>query len=779
MTTTSERKVNGAPAYSSQDYKSKYSVVGTRPIRHDGLDKVTGRARYGADINMTDLLHGAVVRSPHAHARILSIDPSEALKIPGVRAVVTAKDLPIAISNKTIDLAEAMGSPRMLAENMLAGEKALYKGHAVAVIAAESPHLASQAAKAIKIEYEVLKPLLDVREAMQADAPVIHDAMTTHSLEQRFTRGTDTGVNSNIASHLQFNRGEVEQGFEDAEVVVEREFTTQMVHQGYIEPHASTAWWAPDGRITIWTSTQGHFGVRSSTAAVLGVPEHAVKVIPMEIGGGFGGKISSYLDAVCALLSKKTGHPVKIAMSRKEVFEGSGPTSGSYMRLKLGAKGGRITTAEMYLAYEAGAFPGSPVGSGATTALAPYQVENLSVDAYDVIVNKQKVAAYRAPGSPQGALAVETVIDEIAEKLRVDPLEFRLKAASHQGDRLPSGVPLGNNGNIEVLEAMKAHPHYNAPLEGPNRGRGVSMGYWGNTGMSSSATLTVNADGTLGVVTGSVDIGGTRPSVAMQAAEVLGITADDVVPSVGDTDSVGWTGVTGGSRTAFSTGIAAISAAEKIRDQVIARAALLWEVQVEDVDFQGGVFTNAKNPDEKLTFKQLAGKLLQTGGPVSASASSNPRGVGVAFCGNIVDLEVDPDTGKVDILRYTVVEDVGQAGHPSYVEGQMQGGTVQGIGWALNEEYFFSDDGTMLNSSFLDYRMPTSLDLPMIDTVLVEVPNPGHPFGLRGVGEVSIVPPMAAIANAVHAAVGVRMDQLPMSPAAVLEALERKGSSGS
>jgi len=400
------------------------------------------------------------------------------------------------------------------------------------------------------------------------------------------------------------------------------------------------------------------------------------------------------------------------------------------------------------------------------------------VDAYDVIVNKQKVAAYRAPGSPQGALAVETLLDEIAEKLGMDPLELRLKASSHEGDRLPSGVPLGKIGNIEVLEAMKSHPHYKAPLEGPNRGRGASLGYWGNAGMVSSATISVNADGTVSVITGSVDIGGSRPAVAMQAAEVLGITADDLVPSVADTDSVGYTGVTGGSRTAFSTGLAAIAAAEKVRDQMVGRAALLWEVQPEDVKFEDGAFINGKNPDERLSFKQLSAQLLRTGGPVSASASSNPRSVGVAFCGNIVDVEVDPETGKVQILRYTVVEDVGQAGHPSYVEGQMQGGTVQGIGWALNEEYFFDKSGTMLNSSFLDYRMPTSLDLPMIDTVLVEVPFPGHPFGLRGVGEVSIVPPMAAIANAVYHAVGVRMERLPMSPGAIREELARKNGDG-
>ena len=774
MTTTADRKVEATPPYTSESYTSKYNVVGTRPIRHDGLAKVTGRANYGADINMPGLLYGKLLRSPHAHAKILNIDTTGALKLAGVKAVVTTKDFSI-IEDQVIDLTEVLANPRMAAENILASKKVLYQGHAVAAVAATSPHIAEEALKQIKVDYEVLPPVLSVSDSMKEDAPLIHENMTTLSLGTRFGKGTDTGVKSNIGSHLQFKRGDLEQGFKEADVIVEREYRTKAVHQGYIEPHASTAYWAPDGHITIWTSTQGHFGVRAMTAAILGVPEHMIKVIPMEIGGGFGGKIPVYLDPICALLSKKTGQPVKIVMTRKEVFEATGPTSGSYMRVKMGAnKRGHITAAQLYLAYEAGALPRSPVGAGAATALTPYKVDNLLVDAYDVIVNKPKVSAYRAPGSPQAAFAVETVIDELAEKLGMDTMDFRLKNASKEGDRMPSGVPLQRVGCIEVEQEMKAHPHYNAPLEGPNQGRGVAMGYWGNYGGQSSATLTVNSDGTINVITGSVDIGGTRPAVAMQAAEVLGLSAEDMVPTVADTDSVGYTDVTGGSRTAFATGIAAIDAAEQIRNQMIARAALLWEVKLEEVGFENGVFINTKNPDERMTFKELASKVLRTGGPISASASASPRQEGVSFCGNIVDVEVDPETGKVDILRYTAFQDVGQAAHPSYVEGQMQGGSVQGIGWALNEEYFLSDDGTMLNSSFLDYRMPTSLDLPMIDTVLIEVPNPGHPFGLRGVGEVSIIPPMAAIANAIYSAIGVRMAKLPMSPGAILEALEAK-----
>ena len=774
MTTTGDRKQAGVQPSSSADYKSKYNVVGTRPIRHDGVDKVTGRARYGADISLPGMLHGKILRSPHAHAKIKSIDASKALKMEGVKAVVTAKDLPI-IGGEKIDLGETMGNPRVAAEIALASEKVMYKGQAVAAVAATSTHIAEEAAKQIKVEYEELHAVFDVREAMKEDSPLLLDTLTTRNLVQAYTRGEDSGVSSNVASHIQLKRGDLEQGFKHAEVIVEREFHTKPVHQGYIEPHSSTVQWSPDGRVTVWTSTQGHFTIRTMVSRMLGVAEHNVKVIPMEIGGGFGGKIASYLDAAAALLSKKTGHPVKIVMSRKEVFEATGPTSGSYLRCKMGAdKKGRITAVELFLALEAGGFPGAPSGAAAQCGLTSYNLENLLIDGYDVVVNRPKVQAYRAPGSPIAAYAVESVVDELAEKLGMDPLDFRKKNAAKEGDRMPSGVVQPRIGCVEVLEAMKAHPHYSAPLGGPNRGRGVSIGFWFNAGGPSSVTLGVNSDGTVSSISGSVDIGGTRPSISMQAAEVLGLTAEDMVPSVADTDSIGFTNGTGGSRTAFATGTVAIEAAELVKAQLIKRAALVWEVQPEDVKFESGVFANSKNPDEEMTFKQLAGQLLRTGGPVSASSSDSPRGVGASYCGNIVDVEIDPETGKVDVLRFTCVQDVGQAGHPSYVEGQMQGGSVQGIGWALNEEYFTSEDGTMLNSSFLDYRMPTTLDLPMIDTVLVEVPNPGHPFGIRGVGEVSIVPPMGAINNAVHNAIGRRFTSLPISPGAVLEALEGK-----
>ena len=756
--------------------EGKFRVVGTRPIRHDGFDKVTGQANFGADIHLSGMLHGKVLRSPHAHARIRSIDTRKAEALAGVYAVATSQDFPI-IEDSVIDFAEVQGNARMLAENMLASQKVLYKGHAVAAVAASSAYIAEEAIKLIQVDYEVLPPVLNVLDAMGNDAPVLHDDLTTRFRVDRFARGDDTGRNSNIAGHLQYDRGDMERGFNEADLIVEREFTTQTVHQGYIEPHASTASWGRDGRLTVWTTTQGPFGIRSVTSAVLGIPESQVRVIPMEVGGAFGAKGITYLAPVAAVLSRKSGRPVKMVLTRKEEFEGTGPTSGTFIRCKMGVdKTGRITAAELYLAYEAGAFPGSPVGGGALTGLGPYKLDNLLVNGYDVVVNKQKVQAYRAPGQPQAAFAVESVMDELAEKLDMDPMEFRLKNAVQEGDRMPNGVTHPRIGCKEVMEAMVAHPHYKAPLEGPNRGRGISFCHRFNSGTTSSATINVNSDGTISLITGSADLSGIRISLAMQAAEVLGLEAEDVSPSVADTDSVGFTGTSGGSRSTYDTGLAVVAAAEEVKRQMMARAALIWEVQPEDVAFDDGVFVCTKNSSDKLTFSELAAQLNRTGGPITCSVSANSTGVGSTFGGNIVDVEVDPETGKVAILRYTAFIDAGRSVHPGYVEGQVQGATVQGIGWALNEEYFYTEDGTMANSTFLDYRMPTIMDVPMIDAVVVEVPNPRHPYGIRGVGEVPIIPPLAALSNAVYHATGVRMRTLPMSPGAILEALEERNA---
>ena len=680
-------------------------------------------------------------------------------------AVVTAADLPFASLTQE-DLGAGYQSLKFASDHVLASDKVLYRGHPVAAVAAASPHQAEAALQLIDVQYQELTPVVNVRQAMEENAPLLHDDLHTSYM------GETSEKPSNIAAHQIFETGDLEQGFAQADVVVEREFETASVHQGYIELHNSTAFWNADGQLTIWCSTQGAFMIRGSVASVLRYPVSKIKVVPMEIGGGFGGKITSYLDSIAALLSKKTAQPVKMLMNRTEVFEASGPAPGAWMKVKMGATNeGRITAAHVTLAFEAGAYPGSPVMQAGTCALACYDLENGRFDGYDVVVNKPKTAAYRAPGSPQAAFAVESVVDEIAERLGMDPLEFRLKNAAKEGTRRIEGPVARRIGLVECLEAASNHDHYQKPMNGKSRGRGVACGFWMNRGFQSSLTMTVQYDGTISLIMGSVDIGGTRASIAQQTAEVLGIAYEDVNPTVVDTDSIGFTFVTGGSRTSFATGLAAIQAAEDVKAQLVARAAQIWDTPLEDVEYADGVIRHRSDPELRLTFKELARQLGNTGGGVTGQANIDPPGEGNGYAVHIVDLEVDQDTGKVDILRYTAVQDAGKAVHPSYVEGQMQGGAVQGIGWALNEEYFFDGQGRMMNPTFLDYRMPTSLDLPMIDTVIVEVANPGHPFGVRGVGEVPIVPPMAAVANAIYRATGTRMESLPMTPGKILEAL--------
>ena len=753
-------------ATKAEDYLGikDYKVIGTRPIRHDGVDKVTGRAKYGADIDMAGLLHGKVLRSPHAHARIKSIDTSKAEALPGVKAVITVNDLPLQ-EDKIESLGEGAANLKHLRANILADGKVLYHGHAIAAIAATDVHTAEEAVGLIVIEYEILKPVLTVQEAMQADAPLLLKNQTTQSL------GENTGKKSNITTHFQHKLGDVEKGFAEAELIVERDFDTATVHQGYIEPQNATAFWNADGHLTVWCSTQGAFPVREQVAQLLNLSVSKVKVVPMEIGGGFGGKIRVYLEPLAAVLSKKTGRPVKMVMTRTEVLQATGPTAGSHIKCKIGVKNGRIIAAQAYMAYESGAFPGNWAAPGSMCIFAPYDIPNVLIDGYEVLVNKPQTMAYRAPGATNAAYASETVIDELCEKLGVDPLEFRLKNSAKEGTRRADGPVYPRIGHEECLHVAKQTQHYKSKLQGKNRGRGVASGFWFNVGLQSSASASVNTDGTVSLVEGSTDIGGTRTSVAMQLAEVLGIGVADVNPQVADTDSVGETDVTGGSRTTFATGWAAYKLGLDIKKQVVERAAKFWETSEEDVIFEGGVFSSKSDPSKKMTFKELTGKLGETGGPVMGRATVNPPGVGGAFAIVIVDVEVDTDTGKVEILRASIVQDAGKAIYPSFVEGQMQGGIAQGIGWALNEEYAYNADGRLTNASLLDYRMPTCLDLPMLETHIVEVPNPGHPYGVRGVGEVPIVPPAAAVANAIYHAIGVRLKDLPMSPGRVLAAL--------
>ena len=747
-----------------------FKWVGTRPVRPDGVPKVTGAAKFGADYHLPGMLYGKVLRSPHAHARIRSMDTSRAEALPGVKAVMTGADLP--------DHPFGYVGPERLAvnfwhvtRNIMAREKVLYEGHAVAAVAAISASIANRALALVDVDYEVLPHVIDVEEAMAADAPVLFEDMITRGVEPAPERS------SNVSKRVGFEIGDLDAGFAEADEIVEKHYRTAPIHQAYIEPQACLANWEGGGKAELWSSSQGHFTVRNLTAKLTGMTIGDLKVNPAEIGGGFGGKTIVYLEPVALTLSKMCGNPVRMNMSREEVFKGTGPTSGASMTVKIGARrDGAITAAEAVLKYQAGAFPGSPVMNGCMCAFAPYDIANQRTVGYDVVSNRPKAAAYRAPGAPISAFAVESTMDIVAKTIGMDPLDFRLKNAATPGTRMVYGPKLAHGGYVETVQALLEHPGYKAPL-GPNQGRGSASGFWFNGAGDSGANVAVNADGTVTIATGSPDIGGTRASMAIMAAETLGIDYDLIQSSVVDTETVPYCHVTGGSRVTYATGLAVINACEQIIDDLRARAALMWDVDIDAVVWEDGCAKPASSnvgDFEPLSLKDIASKFSATGGPIGATGTVNAGGQAPGFSTQFCDVEVDPETGRVTILRFVIAQDAGRAIHPSYVEGQMQGGVVQGIGWALNEEYIYDEDGRMSNPGFLDYRVPVASDVPMIEPIVVEVPNPNHPFGVKGVGEVSLCPPMAAIANAVADAIGRRMQELPMSPPKVLEALDHR-----
>ena len=746
----------------SADRKMKW--VGTRPVRPDGIEKVTGRARYGADFALPDMLWAKVLRSPYAHARIRKIDVSRALRLDGVKAVVTGSDLP-EISSEQAFLGEGPTDYRMMSQNVLARGKVAYVGHAIAAVAATTPSLAEQALELIDVEYEILPHVLDSASAIAPGAPIVQEVLCDRKGEKK--------PPSNVANHVEMGHGEPDSAFERSDIVVERSFTTQAVHQGYIEPHACLADAEPNGQVTIWCSSQGQFMVRGYTAKLLGLDLAQIRVVPAEIGGGFGGKTTVYLEPLAVVLSQKTGRPVKMVMSREEVFQATGPASATRIRVKIGAtREGEFIAAEGWLDYEAGAFPGSPVSAGAMTIFAAYAFEHVRAHGRDILVNKPKAAAYRAPGAPMAAFAVESVVDDLARQLEIDPVDLRLRNAAREGVQSSFGPRYKRIGLVETLEAAKNHPHYNAPLQ-PHQGRGIAAGMWFNAGLQSSASVMVNDDGTVSVISGNPDIGGSRASLALMAAEEFGVDYEKIGVRVADTASVGYNDVTGGSRVTFATGKLVVDASREVIAQLRARAAQIWDLEEDRVIWSDGS-ARVKDDDAipPLELAEIALAAGRTGGPIQSSVSENVRGVGMAFGVHICDVEVDPETGKVDVVRYTALQDAGRAIHPSYVEGQMQGGAAQGIGWALNEAYLFDEAGHLENPGFLDYRLPVASDLPMIDTVIIEVPNPAHPYGVRGVGEAPIVPPIPAVANAVRSATGIRFCDLPISPPRVLAALE-------
>jgi CO/xanthine dehydrogenase Mo-binding subunit len=752
--------------------------VGVAIPRPDGPEKVTGRVQYVADIQPKGLLHAKLLRSPHAHAKIVSIDTSAAKALPGVRAVLTAKDIPH-LKKKAPTRAHAV----------LAIDRAVFMGQPVAAVAAEELAIAEEALDLIKVEYQVLPAAIDPLKAMQPGAPPVADAGTEADTSEALAHSAVAIAKSeapakavNISQQARLQRGDPAKGFAESDHVLEKTYRVPMVHQGYLEPHAVLAEWDRNGLLTLWASTQGSFNTRSEVSDVLGIPENQIRVIPVECGGGFGGKIRALCEPITAVLAQVTKRPVRYVMTRREELQAGMPAPQVIIKLKTGVKrDGTLMAIDAETVIDSGAYSGAVLAVSAVFLGSMYKWPSFDIRGFEVLTHKPSVAAYRAPVAPQTIFAIESHMEQIARDLGLDPVEFRRRHLSKPGDPMVNGQPWQSNGAHEVLSRIAEHPHWKSRKEwvaagknGKRRGVGLALGGWLGGLQPTGATVRLNPDGSLAVLTGQVDIAGTNIALAQIAASAYGVDTDLVRITTGDTDTAPMTGLSAGSKTIYTVGAAVLQAAEDARRQTFEIAAAELEASVHDLELVDGKVTVRGMPDKGITLATIGKKgnlYMSKTPPVLGKANPAFSQQAPGFAAQLARLDVDPDTGEVTIHDFVIVQDVGKAINPLGVEGQMQGGAVQSLGMALTEGLMFDDSGRLTNPSLLDYRKLTAADLPNLETIIVEVPSPAGPFGARGVGEPPIVPAPAAIANAVNDAVGARITELPLSPERIALAL--------
>jgi CO/xanthine dehydrogenase Mo-binding subunit len=759
--------------------------VGLAIPRPDGPEKVTGRVQYVADLQPRGLLHAKLLRSPHAHARILSIDASRARALPGVRAVLTAAEVP-QLKRKAPTRAHAV----------LAIDRVMFVGHPVAAVAADELALAEEALDLIDVRYEVLPAAVDPLASMQPGAPPVAELGTEADTSEAMAHGavsvakTETAPTKavNISQQSRLTRGDVAKGLAESDVVIESTYRVPMVHQGYLEPHAVLAEWDGTGALTLWSSTQGSFNTRSEVSDVLEIPENRIRVIPMECGGGFGGKIRALCEPVTALLARATGRPVRYVMTRREELEAGMPAPQVIIRLRSGVKrDGTLRALDGETVLESGAFSGAVLAVSAVFLASLYKWPAFDIRGFEVLTHKPSIAAYRAPVAPQTIFAIDSHMEQIARALGLDPVEFRARHLMVEGDPMANNQPWQSNGAMEVLRRIGEHPLWkdraawkaSGGKDGRGlRGTGLSLGGWLGGLQPTSATVRLNPDGTLGVLTGQVDIAGTNIALAQIAASAYGVDIERVKITTGDTDVAPLTGLSAGSKTVYTVGVAVMEAARDARAQTLAIAARELEAAVEDLEIEDGRVGVRGVPEGGITLAQIGKKgnlYMSKVSPVLGVARPAFSRQAPAFAAQLARIEVDPETGEITLHDFVVVQDVGKAINPIGVEGQMQGGAVQSLGMAMTEALTFDDEGRLTNPSLLDYRTLTAADLPDIETVIVEKPSPSGPFGARGVGEPPIVPAPAAIANAIHDATGVRLTELPLTPERIALAIARQG----
>jgi CO/xanthine dehydrogenase Mo-binding subunit len=752
--------------------------VGISIPRPDGPEKVTGRVQYVADIQPKGLLHAKLLRSPHAHAKIVSIDTSAAKALPGVRAVITAKDIPH-LKKKAPTRAHAV----------LAIDRVVFMGQPVAAVAADEPSIAEEALDLIKVEYQVLAASIDPLKAMLPGAPPVADAGTEADTSEALAHSavaiakSDTPAKAvNISQQARLQRGDPAKGFAESDHILEKTYRVPMVHQGYLEPHAVLAEWDRNGLLTLWASTQGSFNTRSEVADVLGIPENSIRVIPVECGGGFGGKIRALCEPITAVLAQVTKHPVRYVMTRREELQAGMPAPQVIIKLKTGVKrDGTLMALDAETVIDSGAYSGAVLAVSAVFLGSMYKWPSFDIRGFEVLTHKPSVAAYRAPVAPQTIFAIESQMEQIARDLDLDSIEFRMRHLIQEGDPMVNGQPWQNNGAKQVLARIAEHPHWKSRKQwitgsknGKRRGVGLALGGWLGGLQPTGATVRLNPDGTLAVLTGQVDIAGTNISLAQIAASAYGVDTDLVRITTGDTDVAPMTGLSAGSKTIYTVGAAVLQAAEDARRQTFEIAAAELEASVHDLELVDGKVTVRGAPSKGITLASIGKKgnlYMSKTPPVLGKANPAFTQQAPGFAAQLARLELDPDTGEVTLLDFVVVQDVGKAINPMGVAGQMQGGAVQSIGMALTEGLLFDDVGRLTNPSLLDYRKLTAADLPNLETIIVEVPAPAGPFGARGVGEPPIIPAPAAIANAIQNATGARLTELPMSPERIALAL--------
>ncbi|MBI3326406.1 MAG: xanthine dehydrogenase family protein molybdopterin-binding subunit [Nitrospinae bacterium] len=744
--------------------ESEYAVVGKGVTRIDGAVRVTGKAVFGDDVSLPGLLHGKVLRSPHAHARILRLDTGKAEQLPGVQAVITAKDAP-----------ETPSGGMIKDRWIFARDKVRYMGEPLAAVAAPDPHVAEAALLLIEVEYEVLPAVIDPRQAAEAPPALVHEAWESYRAPATLVR------QGNVANYAEVKVGDVDQGFRESDVIFEGRYEVAMAHQGYIEPHVAVAKVEPDGKITVWTTTQGQFTIRNYLAEALQTSHSKIRLIGTEIGGGFGGKNTLVLEPPAVLLSRKTGRPVKMIMDREEDFLSTTPRRPCIVELKTGVKrDGTLVARHAKFWFGTGAYATGGFDFSANVAprmSGPYRIPHLFVQGYTVYTNQPPCAAFRAPGSPQIVFAYESHMEEMARALGMDSIEFRKQNALKKGDPTRIG-PIQESADLAgMLERAAEESGWRTKPKGKNRGRGIGCAFWTSGGMPGSNAVKLNEDGSVSVMTGSVDVTGTHTTLAQIVAEEMGISMDRIQVTTGDTDNAPVAPISAGSNIARSMGYTVKKATEALRLQLLETAAEALEANVNDLDMQGGRVYVKGSPDKGMTMRELYTRsATQKGGPPVASFSSKNLPPSVNYTIQVAEVEVDPDTGEVKLLDLTALQDVGFALNPLSVEGQIQGGAVQGVGYALSEEMKFGKDGKLMNPNLLDYKIPSILDVPRVKPVLIEEPLVAgpSPYGAKGVGEPPIVPTAAAIGNAIYDAVGVRITSLPLSAEKVLKALKEK-----